>query len=403
MIINLAAPAIRRDPYPTYAHLRAMHPVTRARIPIYGESWLVTRYDDVARGLRHPALSSDARRAGGRAARDELDRWMPKVFKVLQRSMVTVDDPDHRRLRNLVHQAFTPRRVERLTADIDAIVDRLLDDLARAKRADLLAAYALPLPLTIIGNMLGVPNAERSKFRRWSAEFLEAGAGDPTVFLRQIPNALRLARFFRELIARRRAEPSDDLVTALVQAEEARDRLSEDELVGAIFLLLPAGHETTVNLIGTGVLGLLQFPEQFARLRERPELIDTAIEEILRWGNPVEHGTARYALNDLELAGWTIPKGSVVTLLLASANRDEERFADPDTLDIARDPNRHLAFGLGIHYCLGAPLARLEGRIAIQKLVQRFPDLRLATATSQLRWRDTIAVRGLRALPVAVA
>jgi cytochrome P450 PksS len=212
-----------------------------------------------------------------------------------------------------------------------------------------------------------------------------------------------MTRFFNRLIALRKSHPGTDLITALVQAEEAGDRLSQDELVSMIFLLLLAGHETTVNLIGNGMLALLQHPEQLQKLRDHPELIDTAIEELLRFGNPVEHGNMRHALEDVEIGGQVIPKGSTVLLLLASANRDEQVFEKPEELDITRDPNRHLGFGFGLHYCLGAPLARLEGRIAIQKLIQRFAHLRLAIAPDRLEWRNTTAVRGLQSLPVVVA
>ncbi len=277
---------------------------------------------------------------------------MPKAFKSLQQSMVSVDDPDHHRLRNLVHQAFTPRRVEQLAGDINRIVDGLLDQLEQKTQVDLLAEYALPLPLTVISDMLGVPLEDRHKFHPWSSKFLEVGAGDPTVFLRQIPNALRMTRFFEKLIALRKANPGNDLVTALITAEDAGDRLSQDELIAMIFLLLLAGHETTVNLIGTGVLALLQHPAQLQQLRENPDLIDDAVEELLRYGNPVEHGTTRHALEDVQIGGQVIPKGSTVLLLLSSANRDEQIFENPEQLDITRSPNRHLGFG--IHYCLGA-------------------------------------------------
>ena len=314
--------------------------------------------------------------------------------------MVSRDDPQHRRLRNLVHQAFTPRRVERLAGDIQRIVDELLDDLAPRPQIDLIAKYALPLPLTVISDMLGVPKDDRHNFHRWSAQFLEVGAGDPTVFVRQIPNAFRMTHFFQRLIALRRTSPENDLITALIEVEDEGDRLTQDELISMIFLLLLAGHETTVNLIGTGILALLQQPAQFQRLRNHPDLIDTAVEELLRYGNPVEHGSMRHALEDVELGGHRIPKGSTVILLLSSANRDEQIFQQPDDLDISRSPNRHLSFGFGIHYCLGAPLARLEGQIAIRALIERFPSLQLAVPPDHLVWRNTMAVRGLRTLPI---
>jgi cytochrome P450 PksS len=265
---------------------------------------------------------------------------------------------------------------------------------------DLIPAFALPLPLTVISDMMGIPERDRRNFRRWTATFLETPSGGPLAMLAQLPNGLRLLRFFERLVAQRRARPQDDLVSALVAAEQAGDRLSEDELLAMIFLLLLAGHETTVNLIASGTLALLQHPDQRLRLRQDPSLIDRAVEELLRFTNPVEHGTTRFALEDVEVGGVTIPRGSRVVALLSSANRDEAVFEHPDQLDLARHPNRHLAFGLGIHYCLGAPLARLEGKIAIQALVQRFPDLALDVPPEKLRWRHAISVRGLKALPV---
>ena len=220
--------------------------------------------------------------------------------------------------------------------------------------------------------------------------------------LAQTPNGMRMMRFFQRLIALRKREPGDDLVSALVQAEAAGDRLSEDELLSMIFLLLLAGHETTVNLIGNGMAALLQHPDQTALLRAQPELIETTVEELLRFTNPVEHGTSRIAREAVEIAGVALPRGAHVLALISSANRDETVFAEPDRLDITRHPNWHIAFGFGMHYCLGAPLARLEGRIAIQSLVQRFPEMCLAVPPQRLRWRSSVAVRGLRELPVAL-
>jgi cytochrome P450 PksS len=399
--VDLSSPALRADPYSTYARLRADAPVTPGRAPIFGRVWLVTRYDDVLEGLKHPALSSDLRKRGQRPSR--LVRWMPAIFNTLQDTMVTTDDPDHRRLRDLVHLAFSPRRVEAMNRRITELARELLDRAAPLQRIDLIADFALPLPLTIISEMLGVPDDERGTFHRWSSRFLEIGAGgSPLRMLLQLPNGVRLMRFFERLVARRRADPRDDLITALVQAETGGDRLSQKEVLSMIFLLLLAGHETTVNLIANGVLALLQHPGELHRLREHPELIDSAVEELLRYGNPVEHGNVRVALENVTLGGHRIPCGAVVVLLLASANRDEQVFSAPDRLDVGREPNKHLGFGFGVHYCLGAQLARVEGRIAIAELVRRFPNLRLAVPEASLRWRSTVAVRGLEALPVCL-
>lgn len=397
--VDLSDRALRADPYPTYARLRTQAPITVGEAPIFGRVWLVTRYDDVLNGLKHPALSSDLNKRRTRTGWPS--RWAPALLTTLQETMVTTDDPDHRRLRDLVHLAFSPRRVEQMTRRIEEITSGLLDRAARKGRIDLIADVALPLPLTIISEMLGVPDDERLTFHSWSAGFLEIAAGaSPLKMITQIPNGIRLKRFFEKLIARRRTDPQDDLISALVQAEANGDCLSEREVMSMIFLLLLAGHETTVNLIGNGVLALLEYPDQMRKLREHPGLIEGAVEELLRYCNPVEHGNMRLALEDVEMAGQRIPKGSIVILLLASANRDESVFDQPDRLEIERNPNRHLGFGFGAHYCLGAQLARIEGRIAIQQLVLRFPGMRLAVPPERLRWRNTVAVRGLESLPI---
>jgi cytochrome P450 len=265
---------------------------------------------------------------------------------------------------------------------------------------DLIRDYALPVPTTIIAEMLGVPVKDRHKFHRWSSAILLATAGSWWSTMKIMPPVLAFLRYIRKLIIKRRADPRDDLLTALVQAEEAGQQLSEDELVSMVFLLLLAGHETTVNLIGNGTLALLQHPDQLDRLRRDPALVKPAIEELLRYDSPVETATERRACQDVTVAGVTIPRGEVVIAVIASANRDERQFDNPDALDITREPNKHLSFGLGAHYCLGAPLARLEGQIAINALLRRIPDLRLSVAPESLRWRRGLVLRGLLALPV---
>lgn len=393
--------AFRADPYPTYARLRREAPLARTKLPMVGPGWVLTRYDDVAAALKDPRFASDSRQAA--ADTGPSPRWMPRVFRTLQFSMITADAPEHGRLRNLVHQAFTPRRIQALAARIAAITAELLDAAGRKGQIDLLADFALPLPLTVISEMLGMPERDRLKFHHWTGPFLEGSSSGLLQFLSQLPNGMRLLRFFEALIRLRRAEPQDDLTTALVNAEDAGSRLTEDELISMLFLLLLAGHETTVNLIATGALALMQHPDQLARLRAEPALLDSAVEELLRFANPVEHGNMRYLREDVELHGTLLPRGSMVVLMLSSANRDETVFPHPDRLDLARTPNRHLAFGLGAHYCLGAPLARLEGKLALQALVQRYPHLRLAVPPEQLRWRIAIAIHGLKALPVTLA
>jgi cytochrome P450 PksS len=264
---------------------------------------------------------------------------------------------------------------------------------------DLIADFALPLPLTIIGRILGVPAEDNQKFHRWTKTLLSAGTNmNYFVF---IPTIMRFMGYLKKLIKERRAHPKDDLVTALVQAKDGGDQLSGDEVLAMIFLLLVAGHETTVNLIGSGSLALLEHPDQLEKLRSEPAVIKPAIEELLRFVCPVEMATERYAREDITIAGTTIPRGELVLAVLGSANRDANYFDNPDSLDVTRENNKHLAFGHSVHYCLGAPLARLEGQIAISTLVQRMPNLRLSIAPDQLRWRSGFILRGLEALPVS--
>ncbi len=255
------------------------------------------------------------------------------------------------------------------------------------------------MPLTIISEILGVPPADREKFRRWTKTVIALTAS-PNVMLLGFPQLFAILRYLRHSFKAHREHPQDDLISALVRVEEAGDQLTEDELLAMVFILLVAGHETTVNLIGSGTLALLENPDQFALLRQKPELIKNAIEELLRYVNPVEQATQRFAWEDVTLHGVTIPKGEMVLAVIASANRDEQQFDHADQLDITRQDNKHLAFGQGVHFCIGAPLARLEGQIAINALVQRLPTLRLKAAPETLRWRAGLTVRGLEALPV---
>ncbi|WP_245919104.1 cytochrome P450 family protein [Melittangium boletus] len=325
---------------------------------------------------------------------------MPRLFRTFQTNMVASDPPDHRRLRDLVHKAFTPRRVEELKGTMERLVSRLLDEAAEKRSIDLLSEFAAPLALTVISAMMGVPEEDRPRFRRWTSRLLDSKLETPLDFIRRFPSASRMLGFFRELIRLHREHPGEDLLTGLVQAEEQGDRLGEDELISMIFLLLLAGHDTLVNLIGNGMLALLQNPDQLQKLREHPELIGSAVEELLRYTSPIEMPTPRFAREDIELHGQHIPRGAMVVPILASANRDEAVFENADRLDITRHPNRHVAFGLGAHYCMGAPLARLEGKIALLALVSRFPETRLAVPREQLRWRGSLGPRGLTSLPL---
>jgi cytochrome P450 PksS len=312
--------------------------------------------------------------------------------------MLNQDPPHHTRLRGLV-KAFSPRLIEQMRERVETLTNHLLDGVQGKGRVDLIRDYALPLPATMIAELLGVPTEDRHAFHRGTNAIISAAASSWHM-MKAMPSAWWLIRYVRKIIRLRRADPQADLVSALSQAEEAGDALNEDELMAMVFLLLAAGHETTVNLVGNGVLALLENPDQMDKLRSDPALIKPAVEELLRYTSPVEMATERYACEDVTIAGETLPRGEMVYAVIASANRDFHQFADADTLNITREPNKHLAFGLGPHFCLGAPLARLEGQIAINALLRRFPDLRLAAPPAVPRWRRGLLLRGLESLPV---
>ncbi len=397
---DLANPQFKANPYPFYARLRAEAPVWRTTLPDKRVAWLVTRYEDVAGVLRDDTFAKDRLNA---MDPEQLRKtpWVPGFLKPLERNMLDLDDPDHARLRALVSKAFTPRLIERLRGRIETLSEELLDVMERKGGAELVGDYALPIPATVIAELLGVPAEDRRKFHRWSGKLVSVSSGRD--MLRALPAALAFTRYLRKIIERRRAEPGDDLLTALVRAEEAGDKLSEDEVLAMAFLLLVAGHETTVNLIASGALALLEHPEQAEALRSDPSLTKPAVEELLRYTSPVELATERYAREDVEIAGTTIPRGERVLAVLGSANHDEREFEDPDVLNLTRDPNRHLAFGRGgVHHCLGAPLARMEGQIALNALLRRFPGARLAMAPESLHWRRGLFLRGLEKLPLVL-
>jgi cytochrome P450 PksS len=291
--------------------------------------------------------------------------------------------------------------VEGLRPRIESLTEELLDRAAGQNRIDVIRDYALPLPTTVIAEILGVPVSDRQRFQRWSAAMVDVAS--PLQILRSVPSFRAFFRYIRELVKQRRRRPGNDLISALVAAEEADDKLNEDELRAMVLLLLVAGYETTVNLIGNGTLALIENPGESEKLRAQPSLMPSAVEELLRYSSPLEMATQRWALRDIEIAGVTIPKGDLVAAGIASANRDPHQFERPDALNLTREPNRHVAFGLGIHHCLGAQLARLEAQIAFTTLLQHFPQIRLAVPRNGLRWRKSLFLRGLEALPVASA
>jgi cytochrome P450 len=389
----LAGPQFRSNPYPFYARLRKEHPVIQVVTPEGHRAWLITRYEDALNALKDKRLSKDIRNLG------EKPPWVPKYFEPLARNMLDLDDPDHARLRTLVHKAFTPKLIETLRASIEALSEELIE-LARPRgRMDLIAEFALPLPVAVISQMLGIPKPEQDKFHCWS-NMIVSSQSSKFGALKAIPSVISFLRYIRRLVRLRQVRPENDLTTAMIQAEEAGDRMSGDEMLSMIFLLLIAGHETTVNLIGNGMLALLTHPEQMKELRGDPLLVASAVEEMLRFDSPLEMATERYTTEEVEYSGTAIPSGARVYVVIASANRDEQQFERADQFDITRPNNRHLSFGVGAHYCMGAPLARLEGQIAITALLKRMPELRLAVAYNEISWKPGLILRGVKRLPV---
>ena len=324
--------------------------------------------------------------------------WIPPAFRPLLRNMLDLDPPDHTRLRALVQQAFTPRLVETMRSRIQSLADELLDTAARRGGMDLIRDYALPVPITVIAEILGVPARDRGRFHKWSKAVVSLDSVNGGLIA--LPSVWMFLRYLRRFFRMRRADPGEDLTSALLQAEESGDTLSEDELLAMVFLLLVAGHETTVNLIGSGTLALLEHPDSMEKLRRDPPLIKSAVEELLRYTTPVFLSTERFAREDVTIRGVVIPRGALTFGVIGSANRDESVFDRPDELDLARPNNRHLSFGQGSHYCLGAPLARLEAQIGIGTLLARTPALRLKVPPQSLRWRPSLILRGLESLPV---
>jgi cytochrome P450 len=391
---DFADPAFQANPHLAYAHWRQSSPVRRMRLPNGIDAWLITRYEDARRALTDPRLSKA--RPVGQATSTAM---LPAIGAAVSHHMLSADPPDHTRLRRLVSGAFTARRIEALRPRIEEITDGLLDAMSGHERVDLIDAFAFPLPIQVICELLGVPAADRDSFRAWSNTIVSGSQARE-----RLPSAMQaLVTYIRALIAERRGDSGDDLLTDLINVRDQQDRLSEDELTSMVFLLLIAGHETTVNLIGNGVFLLLSRRERWERLRADPALLPSAIEEFLRFEGPVETATFRVATEDLEIGGRTISAGEPVLVVLLSANHDDERFPAADDLLLDRAQNPHLAFGHGIHYCLGAPLARLEAQIAFRKLLARYPGLRLAVPEEALTWRPGVLLRGLESLPVGIS
>ncbi len=399
----LENPALLANPYPLYAMLRQSNPVFRLPIPVETGAgvWLLTRHAEVEIALRDRRFSAD--RTHSDVARLHADR-LPAAFfggPGGLRTLLFMDPPDHTRVRALVSKAFTPRRVANLTAHVERLVAELLDAaLAEGPDFDVIRDLAEPLPAIVIAELLGVPARDHRAFKQWSSALIEAIPQAPFGNAAGIDAKVEvILRYLRGAIAERRRAPGDDLISAMIEAQEERDALSDQELLALSFLLLLAGHETTTNLIGNGTLALLRSPGELERLRAEPERLENAIEELLRYDSPVQ-ATARVASEDVELGGHVVQKGAILLCGIGAANRDPAVHPDPDRLDVGRAEIRHLSFGLGAHFCLGASLARLEARLAFAGLLERCPGMRLAS--EDLAYRPNLVLRGLRGLPVTV-
>jgi cytochrome P450 len=400
---DLYSDAFFANAYATFAQMRENDPVI-CQPGLDGETpiWFVTRYEeaetvllDDERFVRDPRLGLPP------DVLAEFEAEMPAGIEYVESHMLNRDGDDHKRLRRLVSKAFTPRMIEQLRPRIQEIADGLLDPVVAAGEMDLVSTFAFPLPITVIAELLGVPAADRDQFRVWSDAFVTP-ALDPDAQARFMQSMAEFVAYLHALFETRRADPRDDLVSALVAVEDGGDTLSETELTSMASLLIVAGHETTVSLIGNAVVALLANPRQLALVRADPSLMPRAVEELIRYDGPVERTLNRWATEDVELGGKTIRRGDSVVVILGAADHDPERFEAPDALDLTAERSaRHLGFGRGSHFCLGAPLARLEAEVALETLLRRLPGMRLAVPLEELRWRPVPLFRSLEALPVA--
>ncbi|WP_353943024.1 cytochrome P450 [Streptomyces sp. HUAS MG91] len=390
------------DPYPAYAWLREHSPVHRTTLPSGVEAWLVTRYADARQALADQRLSKNPVHHADDAQGKSKTGIPGERSAGLMTHLLNIDPPDHTRLRRLVSKAFTPRRVAEFAPRVQELTDGLIDGFAARGSADLIHEFAFPLPIYAICDLLGVPREDQDDLRDWAGMMIRHGKGPRGGVARAVK---KIRRYLADLIHRKRLGDGDDLISGLIRASDHGEHLTEDEVVAMCFVLLFAGFETTINLIGNGTHALLRHPEQRAVLqsalaRGEHGLLETGVEELLRFDGPVEMATWRYATEDLEIGGVAVAEGDPVLVVLAAADRDPARFDHPDTLDLARRDNKHLGYGHGIHYCIGAPLARLEGHTALATLLTRLPDLRLGEDPAELRWRGGLIMRGLRTLPV---
>jgi hypothetical protein len=395
---NPFSPDAISNPYPGYRLLREQDPVHYSPLM---DGWVLSRYDDVLATLKDTRFSADRRRARNRLVQQAMAAQGETGPLVQASTMLTSDPPDHTRLRGLVSKAFTARVVDAMGPHIQEIVDSLLDEVQDQGEMDLIERLAYPLPVIVIAELLGVPPEQRETFKRWSDDIVATlGAGglpQADVAERAWRSSMEMAEYFASMIEERRRAPKDDLLSGLVAAEERGEVLSQEELIATCILLLVAGNETTTNLIGNGMLALFRNPDQLDLLRARPELTESAVEEMLRYDGPVQ-ATGRVALEPLEIDGHAVEEGQIAFVLLGAANHDPAQFSDPERFDITRQDNRHVAFGFGIHFCMGAPLARIEAQTAFRTLLRRMPELRQA---GEPEWGGTFILRGVKRLAVA--
>jgi cytochrome P450 len=396
--LDLGSQAFARNPFPTYASLREAGPVLQTKLPLLGKTWVATAYEAASEVLKNDETFVMEAKKAGKTLFSGILQLLPRIVRVFSDNMLAHDNPDHRRLRRLVEQAFSRHSVETMRGRIGVLCDGLLDSLAGRETVDLLEEWARPLPVAVICELLGLPDEDRPKFTRW----VKALFRSVSLFgmLLALPRILRLLKYVRRHFEQCRQQPRPGLMTALVQAEQDGDKLSEDELLAMAFLLLFAGFETTVHLLSGGTLALLKAPEQKEQLLNDWSLLPPAVEELLRFVTPFHLSEVRYVIRDLEFHGQSLHRGDHMVAWLGAANADPARFPDPEKLDLSRSPNPHVTFGSGIHFCLGAQLARVEAQVGFERLFTRYPRLALAVADSELRYSGSMLLRALVALPV---
>ncbi|WP_044639919.1 cytochrome P450 family protein [Risungbinella massiliensis] len=395
---NVFSPEFKKHAHFFYAQIRKNRPVYPAKMPDGNQAWFVTTYQHALEVVKDPRFIKDPHVF---LENSIINAHHDNYREIIMSHMLNTDPPDHTRIRRLVQPSFTPQAIKARKEIIEALANKLIAQIEKrgTKEFSLIRDFAFPLPFLVIAKMLGVPSDDHEQFKMWSNTIIEA-LNDPKSIQKAQPHYQAFFDYIKDLVAERKRDLRDDLIASWIRAEEEGDKLNEKELYAMIFLLIIAGHETTVNLIGNGVLAFMENREQWEKLKENPDLIPNAVEEVLRYYSPVEVATTRWAKEDLVLGGEQISKGETVFLVLGSINRDENLVTNGDVFDISRTPNKHMAFGHGIHVCLGAPLARLEGEIVFRTLINKMPNLELAVPVEEIKYRPGILIRGVTELPV---